>query len=122
MVGALPADTVMHAKPQGRGYAKLRETGDSPWPAVAHNPAAVEIRGHEFHYSSLENVAGDLRYAYEVTRGTGIDGRRDGIVYRNVLACYTHMRDVGDNHWTRRFVEFVRRIRARPAARTHSAG
>jgi len=112
MVGALPADTVMHDRPQGRGYVKLAETGRSPWPQVAGSAGPeVEIHAHEFHYSSLENVADDLVYAYDVKRGTGIDGRRDGIVYRNVLACYTHMRDVGDNHWTARFVEFVRRVR-----------
>ncbi len=122
MVGALPADTVMHAKPQGRGYVKLRESGANPWPALSPTPAAVEIRAHEFHYSSLENVADGLRYAYDVTRGTGIDGRRDGIVYHNVLACYTHMRDVGGNHWTRRFIEFVRQVRARPTALTQVAG
>ena len=109
MVGAIPGDTVMHDRPQGRGYVKLRETGKSPWPQAAG--ATVEIRAHEFHYSTLENVAGDLDYAYDVTRGTGIDGRRDGIVYRNVLACYTHMRDVGSNHWTARFVDFIRRQR-----------
>lgn len=117
MVGALPADTVMHERPQGRGYVKLRETGKSPWPGTANSGPTVEIRAHEFHYSSLENVADGLEYAYEVTRGTGIDGRRDGIVYRNTLACYTHMRDVDSNHWTARFVEFVRRLRTRDARR-----
>ena len=110
MVGAIPGDTVMHDRPQGRGYVKLRETGKSPWPGIAG--AAVEIRAHEFHYSTLENIPGNLEYAYEVIRGTGIDGRHDGIVHRNVLACYTHMRDVGGNHWTARFVEFVRQQRA----------
>jgi cobyrinic acid a,c-diamide synthase len=110
MVGAIPADTVMHERPQGRGYVKLRETGASPWPRAARSDE--EIRAHEFHYSSLENVDPDLQYAYQVTRGTGIDGQRDGILYRNVLACYTHMRDVGGNHWTARFVEFVRRHKA----------
>jgi cobyrinic acid a,c-diamide synthase len=110
MVGAIPADTVMHDRPQGRGYVKLRETGRMPWPQDgAAAPAAVEIRAHEFHYSSLVNIDSGLEYAYEVVRGTGIDGRRDGIVYRNVLACYTHMRDAGDNHWTARFAGFIRK-------------
>jgi cobyrinic acid a,c-diamide synthase len=109
MVGAIPGDTVMHDRPQGRGYVKLRETGRSPWPR-APDPA-VEIRAHEFHYSTLENISGELNYAYDVTRGTGIDGKHDGLLYRNVLACYTHMRDVGSNHWTARFVDFVRKQR-----------
>ncbi|HCU53287.1 MAG TPA: cobyrinic acid a,c-diamide synthase [Gammaproteobacteria bacterium] len=111
MVGALPADTVMHARPQGRGYVRMRETPYAPWPSVTASRENVEIRAHEFHYSSLADVADNLVYAYEMVRGTGIDGRRDGIVYRNVLACYTHMRDVGDNHWTARFVSFIRQVR-----------
>jgi cobyrinic acid a,c-diamide synthase len=111
MVGAIPGDTVMHDRPQGRGYVKLRETGKSPWPHVAD--ASIEIRAHEFHYSTLENIADGLEYAYDMTRGTGIDGQHDGIVYRNVLACYTHMRDVGSNHWTTRFVDFIREQRLR---------
>jgi len=120
MVGVIAGDTVMHERPQGRGYVKLRETGKSPWPRA--KGSAVEIRAHEFHYSTLENLSGDLEYAYDVTRGTGIDGRHDGIVYRNVLACYTHMRDVGNNHWTARFVEFVRRLRDTQKARPDDGG
>ncbi|HEX9625753.1 MAG TPA: cobyrinate a,c-diamide synthase [Acidiferrobacterales bacterium] len=109
MVGAIPADTVMHDRPQGRGYVRLRETGAGPWPGNAPD----EIRAHEFHYSSLENLDPGLSYAYEVLRGSGIDGRRDGIVYKNVLACYAHLRDLERHPWTARFVDFVRRCRSR---------
>ena len=112
MVGVLPADTVMHERPQGRGYVRLRPTGPGLWPS----PAPAEIRGHEFHYSSLANVSPDLEYAYEVVRGTGVDGHRDGIVYKNTLACYSHLRDLESNHWAARFVAFVRaRARLRAA-------
>ncbi|MGD8594209.1 MAG: cobyrinate a,c-diamide synthase, partial [Gammaproteobacteria bacterium] len=31
MVGAIAADTVMHEKPQGRGYVQLEETEHHPW-------------------------------------------------------------------------------------------
>ncbi|MHB8347843.1 MAG: cobyrinate a,c-diamide synthase [Acidiferrobacterales bacterium] len=113
MVGALPADTVMHERPQGRGYVRLRPSGPGLWPA----PAPAEIRAHEFHYSSLENVAPDLEYAYEVVRGTGIDGHHDGIIYKNTLACYSHMRDLESNHWAARFVGFVRACSKLRAAR-----
>jgi len=108
MVGVIPADTVMHARPQGRGYVRLRETGAGLWPLTAPGEPAAELRAHEFHYSALENVVPGLTYAYEVLRGSGVDGRRDGIVYKNLLACYTHMRDLENNHWGRRFVDFVR--------------
>ena len=106
MVGIIPADTVMHARPQGRGYVRLRETPAAPW--HSSGPPG-EFAAHEFHYSSLENTTGPLTFAYEVLRGTGIDGRHDGIVINNLLACYSHMRDTRQHHWARRFVDFVRR-------------
>ncbi|MEZ5540818.1 MAG: cobyrinate a,c-diamide synthase [Pseudomonadota bacterium] len=105
MVGAIPGEVVMHERPQGRGYVRLRETGHAPWPAP--HPAGV-IAAHEFHYSSLEAVPPGLRYAYEVVRGTGIDGRHDGLLVNNLVACYSHMRDTAQHHWARRFVDFVR--------------
>ncbi|MGE5241330.1 MAG: cobyrinate a,c-diamide synthase [Bacteroidota bacterium] len=106
MVGVVPGDTVMHKRPMGRGYVMLRETGRSPWPSPPN--AAAEIRAHEFHYSSLENLPPGLVYAYEVLRGSGIDGKHDGIVHKNLLGCYTHLRDLEGNHWAERFVKFVR--------------
>jgi cobyrinic acid a,c-diamide synthase len=105
MVGALPGDVVMHARPVGRGYVELAETADMPWPA----PACPErsVRAHEFHYSSLENVDAEVRFAYRVCRGYGIDGRNDGLVHRNVLASYAHLRSVGACVWAERFVAFA---------------
>ncbi len=115
MVGAIPADVVMSQRPAGHGYVRLRETGQGPWP-----DARGQFDAHEFHYSTLTNVSAELRYAYEVLRGTGIDGRRDGIVYRNVLASYAHLHACEANPWPRRFVSFVRRCAKsapmRPAA------
>jgi cobyrinic acid a,c-diamide synthase len=107
MVGVLPADAVMYERPQGRGYVRLRETAAFPWP----NGVGQQIVGHEFHYSRLENLAPNLTYAYKVERGEGIEGRHDGIVYKNLLASYCHMRAVGDNQWPRRFLSHVRRCR-----------
>ncbi len=118
MVGVIPGDVVMHDRPQGRGYVKLRENGCGPWASGSGN----EIRCHEFHYSSLENLPAGLTYAYDVLRGTGIDGRNDGIVHKNLLACYVHMRDVDANHWAARFVEFVRRHKRSEPRRQATGG
>ncbi len=107
MVGALPVDVVMHERPVGRGYVELLSTADAPWPGSA-DAAAQTLRGHEFHYSSLENLPADLKFAYRVQRGHGVDGRRDGIVHRNVLASYSHLRSGAGTDWAARFVGFVR--------------
>ncbi len=116
MVGAVPADTVMHDRPMGRGYVLLRETGNGLWPLSNTDNKPAEVRAHEFHYSSLENLDPNLEFAYDVLRGSGIDGRHDGIVYKNVLACYAHMRDLANNHWAARFINFVRLHKKRTAS------
>ncbi|MBS4097164.1 MAG: hydrogenobyrinic acid a,c-diamide synthase (glutamine-hydrolyzing) [Sulfuricella sp.] len=111
MVGVIPGDVTMHPKPVGRGYVRLKETAAHPWPALTGEASGAERPAHEFHYSSLDNLPDGLEYAYEVKRGTGIDGKRDGLVYKNLLASYTHFRSLQDYNWARRFVAFVRRIK-----------
>jgi cobyrinic acid a,c-diamide synthase len=108
MVGVIPGDILMHERPQGRGYVRLCETPRLPWPEVN---SQIEFAAHEFHYSSLENITGTLDYALDVRRGTGIDGRHDGIVINNLVASYCHLRDTRQHRWAHRFVDFVRQHR-----------
>ncbi len=125
MVGVIPGDAVMHPRPQGRGYVVREETGAGPWPLPPSRtgvPARIPV--HEFHYASLENLPDDVTYAWRVVRGHGIDGQHDGIVQGNLLAGFSHLRDVEGHRWAGRFVAFVRACRKNqgniPAA--HSAG
>jgi cobyrinic acid a,c-diamide synthase len=110
MVGVVPGDTVMHERPVGRGYARLQPTGDDRWQETDSIPA------HEFHYSSLENLPADSKYAYEVIRGQGIDGRHDGYQQFNLLAGYVHRRGSGQQGWITPFLKQVRAHKARAAA------
>ncbi|KAF0222601.1 MAG: cobyrinic acid a c-diamide [Rhodospirillaceae bacterium] len=110
MVGIIPGDAVMHARPQGRGYVRLRETADFPWPRLEPGPGITPA--HEFHHSRLENLEGEPRFAYEVVRGAGIGQHRDGLVIGNVLANYAHMRSVGASPWAPRFVQFCRGLKS----------
>ena len=104
MVGSIPGDIIMEQKPQGRGYVRLKETTDGLWPSRPENIIAA----HEFHYSRFENLDKNAKFAFEVIRGTGIDGKNDGYIYKNLLACYTHQRGTSKNRWTQRFVDFIR--------------
>ena len=141
MAGALPGEVVMHERPVGRGYVVLVETAEHPWPRGrreedppaagrvqrsshrANSPLAqgargavsAAVRAHEFHHSSLEGLPADVRFAYRVTRGHGVDGAHDGIVWRNTLATYAHLRSVRADDWAARFVAFARACRARAA-------
>ena len=105
MVGAIAGDVVMHERPVGRGYVKLTPTADHPWGGRGEFHA--EIPAHEFHYSSIDGLAPDTRFAYRVARGFGTNGKSDGIVVNNLLANYAHLRSAGDYDWAALFVGFV---------------
>ncbi len=107
MVGALPFDVVMTDQPQGHGYVELH--------VIAENPLfarGTRVRGHEFHNSKIDltgfqNLSG-LTCAYRVTRGHGIDGAHDGILYKNVFASYTHLHALSTPEWATAFVNEAR--------------
>jgi cobyrinic acid a,c-diamide synthase len=105
MVGIIAADAVMHERPQGRGYVRVQETAACPW---GGGIVGQELTAHEFHYSRIENLPTNLTFAFKVLRGYGIDGVHDGIVYKNLLAGFTHFRDVWGHHWILRFLDHVR--------------
>lgn len=105
MVGSVPGNVVMHDRPVGRGYARLQPAGDDI------RAESAEIPAHEFHYSSLENMPDNARYAYRVTRGQGIDGVHDGYLHQNLLAGYVHRRGSGPRGWIAPFLNQVRALK-----------
>jgi len=121
MVGAIPGDVTLHERPVGRGYVRLTPTAQHPWPAPPDAAGGSGVLAHEFHYSSLDNLAPGTRFAYLVERGHGIDGCHDGLLHRNLLASYAHLRSVGGSGWAARFVAFVRATR-QPSGEARAEG
>jgi cobyrinic acid a,c-diamide synthase len=97
MVGALPMDVVLEKRPQGHGYTVLEVTDPNPYYEVGE-----VLRGHEFHYSkAIFKGAEQVTPVFKVRRGWGIDGERDGLCKRNLLATYTHLHAGGDAPWAK---------------------
>jgi len=106
MVGAIPGDTTMHEKSCGRGYVMLEQNrGVFPWGSSDDSTAL--IHAHEFHYSSIGGLPDDMEYAYTVRRGSGINQKSDGLIYKNLLASYSHLRNTRSTRWVERFLSFV---------------
>ncbi len=104
MVGIFPYDFVMGKKPQGHGYTVLEVAGENPF-----FPQGTVLKGHEFHYSQITpDPDPEAPMAFTVSRGTGIGGRREGLLYYNVLATYTHIHALGCPQWA---AALVRRAR-----------
>lgn len=94
MAGVLPVSVEVMDKPQGHGYVMAEVSEANPF-----FQRGEMLRGHEFHNSRIAGIGDDLALAYSLRRGQGITGRRDAIVYRNVLASYTHLHIAGAPAW-----------------------
>ena len=70
---------------------------------------AHTFRGHEFHYSEVQ-VSPGARYGYELERGVGIEGSKDGVLSGNTLGSYTHLHPVAAREM---FAEFCTLCRSR---------
>ena len=88
------------------GYRKAQLLAPMPGYAVG-----TALRGHEFHYSSVVEDAFAGTCAYEVRRGYGIDGAKDGVIVKNTLATYLHQRHTQSNPWVAQFLDYVETVR-----------
>jgi cobyrinic acid a,c-diamide synthase len=107
MAGVLPASFGLEKRPQGHGYTVLAVERDNPF-----FPKGTILNGHEFHYCRVLSCgAGGERMAFRVKRGTGLDGRHDGLIGRNVLAGFTHLHALGTPLWAEAMIVSARRYR-----------
>ena len=85
MIGLFDAETKMTKK------MKLNYTKGK---IISKNPISEKLRnfhGHEFHYSQLESVSSDSKFAYSLDIGVGIKKHQDGLIQDNTLASYGHL-------------------------------
>ncbi len=100
MTGILPLVFDFYKRPQGHGYTIVKVEGQNPY-----FPVGAEIKGHEFHYSRVRNWSGQKNdLVFQMQRGAGIHEDRDGILYKNVLATYTHIHALGNPGWAKALV------------------
>ncbi|MCZ6883714.1 MAG: hypothetical protein O7F15_12025 [Gammaproteobacteria bacterium] len=55
----------------------------------------------------MEGLPENTKYAYTVRRGSGINQQSDGLIYKNLLASYSHLRNTRATPWIERFLSFV---------------
>lgn len=118
LVGIFPVHFTLEKKPQAHGYTVLKARKGNPF-----YDEGVEIKGHEFRYSKvaawpdkaeLSSESAQTRLmpfgynseelGFDMERGVGFIDNRDGLIYKNVLALYTHIHAVGTPEWAGAFV------------------
>jgi cobyrinic acid a,c-diamide synthase len=95
LAGVFPVHFTLEQQPQAHGYTILKARRNNPF--YAEN---TQIKGHEFRYSRVAYWPGnpdDLALGME--RGVGFVDGGDGLVYKNVLALYTHIHAIGTPEW-----------------------
>ena len=85
MIGIFDAETIMTGKMK-LNYTRGVMKADTP---IAVKPRS--FHGHEFHYSQLEAVSRDSKFAYKLELGDGIKNHKDALVQYNTLASFGHL-------------------------------
>ncbi|MFQ5573794.1 MAG: cobyrinate a,c-diamide synthase, partial [Nitrosopumilaceae archaeon] len=98
MVGLFDAETKMTKK------MKLNYTKGKIKSNCIISTKSKCLRGHEFHYSEIDTLPHDSKFAYKLSIGDGIKNKLDGLMEYNTLASYGHLY-FDSSDYARRFVE-----------------
>ncbi|MDE1727934.1 MAG: cobyrinate a,c-diamide synthase [Thaumarchaeota archaeon] len=85
MVGLFDAVTVMEKRLK-LNYTSAKAGAKSPFSLQSKT-----VKGHEFHYSELDLLPKDSKFAYDMSIGIGIKDKKDGLTVHNTLASYMHV-------------------------------
>ena len=105
LAGVFPITFGISKKPQAHGYSIFSADKNNPF-----YPEGTTVKGHEFRYSTILDWDGrpeDL--ALKMDRGTGFLEKRDGLVFKNVLALYTHVLASGTGEWAAGIIQAARK-------------
>ncbi len=65
------------------------------------------VRGHEYHYSEVK--CQNPVFGFDVKRGLGISGGKDGLVKGNSVGAYMHQHALSSDDWAKGFADAVQR-------------
>jgi cobyrinic acid a,c-diamide synthase len=114
MAGVFPVVFGFSKKPQGHGYTIIEVINENPY-----FKTGTQIRGHEFHYSSVLKWKGnDSDLVFLMKKGKGFKDQKDGLCYKNVFATYTHLHALGTPAWAKSFVQAALAYQTKKEGRT----
>ncbi|MCL2295783.1 MAG: hydrogenobyrinic acid a,c-diamide synthase (glutamine-hydrolyzing) [Methanomassiliicoccaceae archaeon] len=99
MCGVFGTESKMSNSKRTLGYVEMTSNTDSVLCRKGWT-----VRGHEFHYSTTVPT-GSEKYAFDLARGHGIEGGKDGMMINNTVAGYTHIHFASNPKIPERFVE-----------------
>jgi cobyrinic acid a,c-diamide synthase len=97
MVGAFPVKAHMQKSRASLGYREIQTQA-----ACCFGPPGTILRGHEFHYSSIDEMPEHIERVYAVNNGT-----REGYTYKKTLGGYMHLHFGFAPHMASEFINFI---------------
>lgn len=103
MAGVFPVTARMQKKRASLGYREAHLEAD-----CFFGPAGTVLRGHEFHYSVIDEMPDHIARIYAVNSSVNGDEGREGYRYKNVLGGYLHLHFGFNPEMAGRFVRACR--------------
>jgi len=97
MAGIFDAEAEMSGSRHGPSYVTGCGTPANPF------FGGIPIRAHEFHYSELR-INRPYGLGYELSRGTGISGGKDGLVVKKTLCTMMYQHALSVDDWSGRIL------------------
>ncbi len=91
MSGIFDADAEMTNKRHGPTYVSAVPTVGNPF-------FNSRIRAHEYHYSTVK-VKDNAEFGYDLERGAGITGGKDGVLARSSMGTFMHQHALSCSDW-----------------------
>ena len=99
LAGLFPVTTTMLKQRKALGYREIRLRSDS----ILGKKGAI-ARGHEFHYSQIDEMPEQIERLYQVSKGQS-DLGTEGYSYKNCVASYIHLHFGSNPGMAQAFVE-----------------
>jgi len=103
MVGLFPYVSKMTKKRMVLGYREVIATKDCPF-----MDKGEKIRGHEFHYSNIDEPPRRIKRVYQLREDSFRD--KEGYLYKNTLVSYIHLHFGSNPEFAKGFIEKCRRL------------
>ncbi len=110
-VGVVPAVTVMQQKLQRVGYVTATAQRDTILGVLGE-----ELRGHEFHFSTMEPTVEEFPWAFSFLGGRMPKAHLGGYAKDNILASYLHLNFAGSEGAAEYFVQHAATYRKQKEA------
>lgn len=99
MAGIFPATAKMLKRRKSLGYVEVEAVEDNPLAAKGSR-----IRGHEFHYSEIDEMPSSVWRVYCVNKPGG-DSWVEGYRYKNTVASYVHLHFGSNPEWAKGLIK-----------------